>query len=164
MRYQLVNDVERFSEDVIVRAGAKGTLDDDGHGTLSLKLDEPIEELEDWDNCLIFYGEEGAQEFAECCAPIGGAEITAGEWEFADEYVRADGEIVADVYTRATKDTLPGEMEANGKAIAATPKMLAILQEFCADVESAGGPASIESDWPDLCVTYRKARALLDDL
>ena len=54
---------------------------------------------------------------------------TPGPWRFQDEYVRAScldgdnaGNMIADPYVRATKDTRPGEMEANARLIAAAPE------------------------------------------
>lgn len=48
-------------------------------------------------------------------------------------------------------DSLVDEAEQSG----------AILREFMADVLAAGGPRKVGEDWPDLIVTYNKARMLL---
>ena len=39
---------------------------------------------------------------------------------------------------------------------------LRVLNEFVADIEAAGEKA-VEADWPDLFVTYLKARRLVRD-
>lgn len=53
----------------------------------------------------------------------------------------------------------PDEQDANARLIAAAPDLLAVLREFCQDVQ-AGGP-NLAEEWPDLQVTYEHAQAAI---
>jgi hypothetical protein len=55
------------------------------------------------------------------------------------------------------------DWEANAKLIAQAPEMLNILNEFIQDVE-ANTVLTTATDWPDLCITYRKAQKLLKSI
>lgn len=56
--------------------------------------------------------------------------------------------------------------EAAANLFAKSPKMLALLDEFCSDVEAANDydPTYVERTWPDLHSTYLRACAVLDEL
>ena len=43
----------------------------------------------------------------------------------------------------------------------AAENMLAVLQEFVSDVDAVGGGPYLGYEWPDLCITYNKARAAI---
>lgn len=45
--------------------------------------------------------------------------------------------------------------------LAGPGSVIAVLREFIADVEAAGGPGAMAEDWPDLAVTYAHAVAAL---
>ena len=56
----------------------------------------------------------------------------------------------------------PAEVdEANACLIAAAPELLAALKEFVADIEAIDETGAC-LDWPDLAVSYRKAKAALN--
>lgn len=41
------------------------------------------------------------------------------------------------------------------------PAMDALLREFIADVDAIGGGVQLGKEWPDLLITYNKAKRLL---
>jgi hypothetical protein len=52
-RYQLREDVDRYPH-FLARAGMTGTLMEDTNEVTILKMDEPLENCEEWDNCIIW--------------------------------------------------------------------------------------------------------------
>jgi hypothetical protein len=63
-RVRLKRDVERFS-DFIALKGARGTINELTDFGYSVKMDEPIEGAQYWDNCVLWYGEERRKEFLD---------------------------------------------------------------------------------------------------
>lgn len=87
---------------------------------------------------------------------------TSGPWELSPDavpkghtqitvYAESNGERVATVFRE----------EANARLISAAPELLATLQEFVADIRANTVEATAK-EWPDLCITYRKALEAID--
>ena len=88
---------------------------------------------------------------------------TKGPWKATGRNVSTDG---AGLIARC--DTRPdGEHVANAAVMAASLDMLSVLEEFVEDVRRAYigeqedemlKHSALAHNWPDLCVTYRKAQ------
>lgn len=53
--------------------------------------------------------------------------------------------------------TTMGTCKANAQLIAAAPQLLNVLREFVADID-----ANSIQEWPNLCITYRKALQVIE--
>lgn len=56
------------------------------------------------------------------------------------------------------------EMMLPPKAIGALESSLVILREFVTDVEAIGTRSATMRDWPDLYITFSKAKKLLTEI